>query len=454
LIVCGVFIAKKKSIYIVRAAGFIFCLQLVVTLISFYEKQSHLLVQNSPSEISSFDKIVGFSNKKNVVHIVTDGFQSDVFDELINNVALKEKYDKSFDGFVYYKETLGTFPYTRFAVPAFLSAEIYSNEKSKDEYIDEVLRGETIIKAAVNNQFEVDVVADGGYLLGRYRNLPYDNIFDINDTEEIQNKLSRSALLVDMSLFRNLPGILKKAIYNDQKWFLKRYFMQEDFLQYRYFTNTFFLRSLVESMSANREVGVYKYIHIMNAHNPMVVDQSCRYIGGTAATNRATLTYQSKCTMDTLALLFNRMRELGVYNESLIIIHADHGGWVDNYRLGPNIIFPSGQVGPNWIKSLASPLLAIKLPLAHGNIDTSEALASLTDIPDTVSDIMGWSESFGEKSLLDLKVADKRERYFRFYSWQKNAWVADYTGPIVEYAIDGSHYEAEWKSVNILQPPE
>jgi hypothetical protein len=226
LIVCGVFIAKKKSIYIVRAAGFIFCLQLVVTLISFYEKQSYLLVQKSQAVISNFDKIVGFSNKKNVVHIVTDGFQSDVFDELINNAALKEKYDKSFDGFVYYKETLGTFPYTRFAIPAFLAAEVYSNEKSKDEYIDEVLRGETIIKAAVNNQFEVDVVADGGYLLGRYRNLPYDNIFDINDTEEIQNKLSRSALLVDMSLFRNLPGILKKAIYNDQKWFLKRYFMQ------------------------------------------------------------------------------------------------------------------------------------------------------------------------------------------------------------------------------------
>ncbi len=34
-----------------------------------------------------------------------------------------------------------------------------------------------------------------------------------------------------------------------------------------------------------------------------------------------------------------------------------------------------------------------------------------------------------------------------FYFWDRNEWSNDYTRPITEYVIRGSHFETEWKPV-------
>ena len=80
--------------------------------------------------------------------------------------------------------------------------------------------------------------------------------------------------------------------------------------------------------------------------------------------------------------------------------------------------------------------------------------ASLLDVPDTVADIMGWTANFGHTSLLTLEEGQTRTRHFRFYDWQDDAWESDYTGPIVEFAIDGSHYQVEWVIKEFYLPPE
>ena len=98
----------------------------------------------------------------------------------------------------------------------------------------------------------------------------------------------------------------------------------------------------------------------------MVVDSDCNYAGGALQTNRTTLLFQSKCTLDMVVRLLDKMKQLGVYDNSLIILHGDHGGWVPHRDYHPEQVNQHQEVS-YWAVSLGSPLLAIKPPTATGH---------------------------------------------------------------------------------------
>jgi hypothetical protein len=84
----------------------------------------------------------------------------------------------------------------------------------------------------------------------------------------------------------------------------------------------------------------------------------------------------------------------------------------------------------------------------------SEELASLIDIPDTVSHMVDWKADFSGDALFAAHPAAQRERSYYVYSWQKDAWDTDYTGPIQEFLITGSHYTSAWRKGRVFNPPK
>ena len=447
---------KKIATIAIKGALFVFILQLLTACYTSYQNWDSIHKEYQTSGNETLTEIFNFSKTANVLHIVVDGFQSDVFDELMHHATLKDKYRKSFQGFEYYRETLGAFPYTIFAVPAFLAGELYSNQSPKGTFIDDVLKGSTILSAAKNAGYEIDLATGGDYMGDRYANLPFNNLYNLDIITSAGGELKDPAVALELALFRVAPHFLKRYIYNDQKWLLSRLVFGEEFYKFGYFSHTYVLNKFIQDMKMERRTPVYKYLHIMNTHNPMVVDERCQYSGKPSSMTRNSLTIQSFCTLDTLSRLLDRMKEMGVYDNTLIIIHGDHGGWVPNYRQGPPATLVSGETAPVWMTSLASPLLAIKKPNDKAPFRSSEIYASLLDIPATIADIMDWDADFKYQSLEELKNngAGTRERFFRFYFWQRDAWEADYTNPIQEFRIDGSHYEAEWKLTRVFYPPQ
>jgi hypothetical protein len=454
LIVFAYIFYSRIGRIVIQSAIFIFIVQLFTLCYISYENWESIRNKgNNESSISNLNEFFKFSKDKNILHIVTDGFQSDVFNELLQDENLKDKYQKSFQGFIYYKETLGVFPYTKFAIPAFLAAEMYSNKTPKDVFVDRVLKGNTILRVAYEKGFEIDITSGGDYLNNRYSNLPHHNMYNLENIAITSPIFKDTAVTIELGLFRVLPHFLKKYIYNDQRWLLSQLTVKNLDFQFQYFYHTYFLQLFSQLMSIEREAPVYKYIHIMNTHNPMVVNGQCNFKGKATTMNRVSLTVQSKCTLDTISILFDKMKDLGVYDSTLIIIHGAHGSWVPNYRQGPRPTLFSSYIAPPHTSSLASPLLAIKKPYAKEIFSSSNKLASLLDIPATISDIMHWNSNFKFQSLEKIKLGTPRKRFFRFFFYQKDAMQTGYTGPIQEYSIEGSHYEVEWKYERIFYPP-
>jgi len=428
-----------------QAVGVLFFIQLLLVGWAGFKHSQKPVLAVKLSQEKALKSLAGFSEGRDVIHIVLDAFQSDFFDELVHHPQIGLAYRDSLSGFTFYRETLGVFPFTRFAVPAFLSGKIYTNERPKDEFIQGSISENSILSVAAAAGMELDL-ASVEYWAPLYASAGYANSYVIPENghgSDSEFRAANMAKLVDLALFRVAPHFLKRKIYDGQRWLITPLVMDVDYLQFHYFAHTQFINQLIDKMGVNRKAPTYKYFHVMNTHDPMVVNLDCSYAGRVLPLNRTTLLMQSKCTLDTVVQLLSKLKRLGVYDRSLIILHADHGGWVPRRDYQPEKVNLHHEV-PAWAISLSSPLLAIKPPGVGGELVASNKLASLGDIADTVADIMDWPQQFGGTSLLKVGEDEPRTRYFYHHYWREDSWEIDYAGPIQEFEIRGKHYESAW----------
>ena len=83
-------------------------------------------VNNEVSAISNF------SRKENVLHIVLDGFQSGLFQDVIRN---DNEIASALDGFLYYPDTLTASEVTQLSFAAFLTGREFTNNEPMKTYL-------------------------------------------------------------------------------------------------------------------------------------------------------------------------------------------------------------------------------------------------------------------------------------------------------------------------------
>ncbi|MFQ5545405.1 MAG: sulfatase-like hydrolase/transferase, partial [Acidiferrobacterales bacterium] len=413
---------------------------------------------------SALQEILRFDSKRNVLHIVLDGFQSDVFAEIVNAQTDSKRYRSAMQGFVFYEENMGVFPSTYMSVPAFLSAKIYHNHMPKEDYVNATISGKTILNSVFQAGYEIDIVSEqhmvGVYTKGRYSNayiIPNGHSYHAS---EKGYELDDAAKLLDLTLFRLAPHFIKKHVHNNQLWTVQPLINGARHLQLWHFAHSAFLRNLADNMSAGRGAPTYKLLHLMNTHWPMVVDDNCNYPGHSLPHNRKATKAQSKCSLDAVIDVFERMKALGIYDDALVILMADHGAGARITLNGPDGqssgVSDDTTVSPISAKivSMALPLMAIKLPGATGPMQTSAAPSSLLDTAATVNAILGLGDVFAGRSILELRPGERRLRGYYYHEWRRDDWETDYFGPIQEYIVDGSVYDrTAWNWGTRFLPP-
>ncbi len=445
---------------IVHAAIAVFALQLLVMAYTGFQKADGLLAKSEARHTAdAFKKIRRFSSTQNVLHIILDGFQADVFNEITSNETVGQHYRSALQGFTFFKENMGAFPTTYMAVPALLSGVIYRNHMPKDEFLQTVLGDKSILNAVFDAGYEVDFVGED-YWVGKYAAANHTNAYIIPTTRHATaqaRELGEAAKLLDLTLFRLSPHFLKKYVHNDQNWRVQAAIFGSENRPIWYFKHTAFLDDVAENMTADRAAPVYKLIHSMNTHWPMVVNGNCEYAGGSLPRNRVTVTTQSICSLDAVVRILNKMKELGIYENSLIVIMADHGAGLAPYELKPTTA-ENGEdavlMDPQ-VVSMATPLMAIKPPGASGPFQVSTAPSSNVDTAVTMMALLGLESDFDGRVMFDLRPAEQRERRYYLHGWRRDDWDTDYFGPIQEFIINGSVYDSgAWQSGEKFLPPD
>jgi hypothetical protein len=308
-----------------------------------------------------------------------------------------------------------------------------------DEFIDETLTGNTILNAASDAGFEVDIAGQVA-VKNIYAKNRHANAFGISNSSHVSEReyiINDSARLIDLSLFRALPHFAKALVHRDELWVFRGMVRSASYLHMQYFSDLEFVRYLSRRMRVDRVAPVYKLMHLMFAHLPTVGNENCEF-DGVRRPSRENVLQQADCGLQAVLDVFTRMKALGIYEESTIILMADHGAWVrlDNFDPGNK-----GDAADSMAAAMAIPLFAIKRSNDSGPYRVSNAPTSITDLPATIAAELGVKEQFPGVDVFTIRDSDTRERshYKYFYGDNKNA--PGYLNTLFEVIVNGSVYD-------------
>lgn len=442
VVLCVAVIAHERigrTLVLAAAGAFgIQCIAAATVLVSQAESLE------APSEIevdsTSGEAMSRFSRQQNVVHIVMDGFQSDIFSAIVDdpgNADLREQLE----GFTLFRDNLGAFPYTEMSIPAFLSSKLYRNEEPVDDFVGDVFGGETILNAAFDAGFEVDIAAPIP-LKHVYSRGKHSHAFAITASKDATREYyvrADLAKLLDLSLLRVVPHFAKNLVYRDGLWLFQPIMEIRVDGAVQYFADLLFLDRLARTMTVDRDAPVYKMFHVMLSHRPTVGNENCEF-DGLRGTNRANVMLQARCGLKWVVAVLRRMRELGIYEDSLVVLMGDHGAWVPVERLRNEQANRTG-IEPLWV-GMATPVLALKPPGASGKLQVSDAPTSVIDVPATISKLLGLEAEFDGLPVFSLAEEPSRERHHLIYDYGKNPAAEGFLHPIMEFRIEGETLDA------------
>jgi hypothetical protein len=441
---------RRLAAPLATAACVIVALQAGVCAAEAFKHRDALALKASKRlEANRLEAMAQFSRQRNVLHIILDSFQADVFKDLVTGDG-GDAIQAALPGFTYFEEQLGTFPATYLALPVIVSGQVYRNHVPRAEFIESAYAGKSVLNAASAAGYEVDLAADS-WMLDLLMKGRFDNAYLTAQVPLVQE----AARLLDLALFRMAPHHAKRWVYRDQQWLAQRLVTRSPLAQFPYYSHNAFLSHVTRNFAADREAPVYKFFHLMTTHAPLVVNPDCSPAGQALPRVRETVTAQSRCSLAFVVALLNRMKEAGVYDDALIVLMGDHGGHVPPHRYAPGSIV-SGNYEyalPADLVALATPLLAIKPPGDTAAFRISPRLTSMTDVAATVDALLGLDSGLPGTSIWDPAYGASGERHFYAYRWSKLDPVSEYIELIQQHPVTGSAYDLKSWHIGPLYPP-
>jgi hypothetical protein len=384
-----------------------------------------------------------FSSGKNVVILVLDTFQSDIFMEIVYK---DKKHGKIFDGFTYFPDAVGGFPTTYPSVPLILTGQYYDNSVPVREFLHKAYDN-SIPKVLKDRGFNVYFKFLEGTGNEAYADYENNNTAYEEDGTGIYPiiGLTETAPLFDMTLFRYLPHYGKKVVFDED--YNHPYFI--DKLAGKSFEKDQDL-IFVEAMRARSRIASaensFKYYHLKGVHLPYLLNESLEY--EVLTYSRTDLKRFAEAKIRITGMFLDQLKELGIYDNTMLFIIADHGDKTPEFRS------PIALNDENDMSYLA-PLILVKPFNSRGPMKLSKAPVSLSDIPKTLFKAMAPGIESPGAAMFDLHDSAIRTRRYLTYSWDPDDWRREYLTPMKEFEIEGvSWLRKSWQRTGrVFSPP-
>jgi len=378
-------------------------------------------------------KLYDFSSDKNVIIIILDTYQSDVFQEIINE---NEKYKDMFDGFTYYRNSVGGFPTTYPSISLILSGKYYDNSVPIQDFIKNTTLENSLPVVLKQNGFETSISTAA--LTTIYTS---DKVFDDISSQPVSTNirftqdtsLDDASFLTELTLFRHIPQPLKMG------FFLKPLVpdngeMNPDIILYNRFKTNITLGSSKPT---------FKVFHLHGVHYPLTLNENLEY--QELPSDRSGYKSTAKADLIITGALITSLKNPGIYNNSLIIIMGDHGAHMNPVMDLNNSVKSNSRYSSSVSEVIIGagiPLILIKPFNSTGNFSISDVPVASEDIPKTIADSVGIANNYPGESILYNNISNERMRSFYNYNWMNEDWDKQYLPTMTEYQINGFSWDA------------
>lgn len=289
-----------------------------------------------------------FSEKDNIFVFVLDRLDYSYIEK-----ALKEEPDMldGLDGFTGYTNAISAFARTRPALAQLLSGyeETAYKVPAKEYYKQAWEAGESnIFEELQQRDYAVTLYTKLNYLFSDVQTAAAyaDNVGYDRGALQSAQVLKK---LWNLSAYRYAPTAAKPFFWADTNYYNGGAYTQSAYE----FDDARYALGLTEA-EATQTRSSFKFYHFYGPHAPYTLNAD-----GTQAQGNTTVTEQTRGSFANLTKIFDRMKELGIYEDATIIITGDHGNPISDRkpiqvatRIG---LFykPSGSAGTPFVTSHA-----------------------------------------------------------------------------------------------------
>lgn len=388
--------------------------------------------------------LLDVSAKTNVVEFVLDNYDTALLEQAVSEEP--EMFD-DFEGFTWFKDSAGSMIPTRYGNVFLLTGVLpredepfsafLANRYARSPYLGDIRKAGYDVGVYSDTLGEQYLSADEAIQhLYRYTS----NIAPLD--RDAMDVPATAASLLRCALYRDLPWLVKPLawFYTDEvnRSMFGSGRAASDKTPYLMDDGSLLSRLRTEGLSTNDQDASYRYIHVIGAHDPFSLDRNGEEVG----VGNSNPLDQAIGSMKIVETYINELKQLGVYDQTTVIVTTDHGSWwcqegeIDQPK-SPIVLFkPAASVAGGRDKPLA----------------VSESPVSAGDILATVEEVIGApnSASFGE-SLVD-KVEDgsryRKGEQTRYFYMTTSDGVHDQK--IQKYAINGDARDlCSWSRTNV-----
>jgi hypothetical protein len=375
-----------------------------------------------PASGSAVSSLLEWSRRGNVLVLVLDAFQSDVFEDVLQ---AEPHLRDELDGFRYYRLASSTAPTTYLSVPTIHGGFVYRPGQSILDFYREA-----VVEGSVLNR-----LATAGYRTSYsllMRECPR-SVGDCTATVELARTrvevlATEATQLVDLGLYRILPDAPREAVLRQGRGPVAVLIgwtpMVESAL-----VQVAALERLRSASTVTDSAPTAKMVHTTLTHPPGVLRADCSP-RGERRFDREAVRLQSQCALRQVVGLIQRLRSDGVYDVSTIVILADHGYTFESTRV-------VDSKDPKFRRMVGSfnPTVLVKPAGARGPLTTSEAPIEIPDLPRA---LCGERECQPADGLRRLDEVDARRRRAVFwYTWNNRYWRMPLIPGLARYWIEG-----------------
>lgn len=385
----------ERFYYVVKFVPICIVLMLTVSLVTVCIGNNGL-ERKKQMQITD-DKLYEMSDDKNFIIFLLDAVDARNMTELLKE---NPEYEEIFEDFTYYPNTVGAYPFTMMSIPYIFSGQWFENEQPFEEYHANVYK----------NALLFDTLEQEGYKLGMYEpELPSedDSIYRFENIISEKGKISSywEFLKAELKLVgvKYAPFDLKRFCIFDTNFFSALQDVAEGYNAYS-FVNNYFYHTMLDTPVTHTDEKQFKFIHVEGGHTPFRYDENVDFV------ENATYTDNLKASMTITRTYLERLKNENVYDNSVIIIMADHG-----YAEVPV---------ENAALERQNPILFVKgLNEDRDNMQVSNAPISFEDLQDAYARLLAGNSG---NEIFDAKEGEQRDRRFLYYEYLKEDKIQEY----------------------------